>query len=80
MSTYLDRADFHANVSDTAWYLLADPRLAPTMEICFLNGVQTPTIESVQADFDHLGIYWRGVFDFGVNMQDPRGGIRSAGA
>lgn len=70
----------YLNDSTTAWYLLADPADVPVIETVFLNGQQQPTIESTDADFNTLGIQMRGYFDFGVNKQDPRGGIKSKGA
>ena len=79
VSRYLDTMGI-TGYSATAWYLLADPKIMATIETCYLNGVQQPTIESSDADFNTLGIQLRGYFDFGVNMQDYRAGIRSAGA
>ena len=66
--------------SPTAWYLLADPNDAPVIELCFLNGVEMPTVESTDADFNQLGIQVRGYWDFGASLQEYRGGVRSAGA
>ena len=66
--------------SATAWYLLGDPRDVPILEIAYLNGRQTPFIESSDADFEVLGTQWRGYFDFGVALQDKRGGVKSKGA
>lgn len=60
-----------------AWYLLASPMDIPTIEVAFLNGVETPTIEQADADFHTLGILLRGYFDFGVALQDRRAGIKS---
>ena len=66
--------------SDTAWYLLANPMDLATIEVAFLNGVQTPTVEQTDADFNTLGIQMRGYADFGVNKQEYRGGVKSTGA
>ena len=66
--------------STTAWYVLADPRMAPVMEVAFLNGQEAPAIESAEADFFELGIRWRGVHDFGVAKLDYRGGVKNNGA
>jgi hypothetical protein len=63
--------------SATSYYLLADPRDVATIEIAFLNGQETPTIETADADFNTLGIQMRGYHDFGVNLQDPKGGVRA---
>ena len=67
--------------SDTTWYLLGPPQVIPTAALLFLDGVETPTIESADADFDELGILFRGYHDFGVIMAEPNGGVKcTAGA
>lgn len=68
-SRYLTDAD--------AWYLLADPMDIAGIEVVFLNGVETPTVEQADADFDQLGIQMRGYFDFGVAFVDKRCGVKS---
>ena len=45
----------------------------------FLNGQESPTIESTDADFSTLGIQLRGYHDFGVAKQDPRAAVKAAG-
>jgi hypothetical protein len=66
--------------SATNWYLLADPNAMPVAEIAFLNGQETPTIETVEPDADSLGVTMRGYLDFGAALAEYRGGIRNAGA
>lgn len=61
------------------WYLLADPNELATIQVVFLNGIETPTVELADADFDLLGISMRGYHDFGVAMMEFRGGIKSKG-
>lgn len=61
------------------WYLTADPADLPMIETVFLNGVQQPTVESADADFNTLGVQMRGFFDFGVNKQDERAAVKSKG-
>lgn len=65
----------------TAWYLFRAPNssMAPVV-VSFLDGVQTPTVESSDADFDQLGIQFRGYHDFGVDMFETLAGIKSKGA
>jgi hypothetical protein len=46
----------------------------------FLNGVQTPTVESAAADFDQLGVQFRGYHDFGVDLAEYLAGVKSKGA
>ena len=57
--------------SEKAWHLVAGPRDLPVIEVAFLNGQESPTIEAAEADFDLLGIQFRGHFNFGVGLQDP---------
>lgn len=62
-----------------AWYLLGDPMDLPLIEVVFLDGVETPTVETAQADFDQLGIQIRGYHDFGVEWQEHRAGVKVTG-
>ena len=78
VSRYLANAIYTGN-SAKAWYLLADPNDLPVIEVAFLDGKEAPTVESSEADFNMLGIRMRGYHDFGVNLQDPRGGVKSKG-
>lgn len=66
--------------STTAWYLFADPRNAAPMWAAFLNGNETPTVESAEADFNTLGIQLRGYHDFGAGQNEYLSGIKSKGA
>ncbi|QOJ01211.1 MAG: hypothetical protein HRU70_12205 [Phycisphaeraceae bacterium] len=78
VSRYLSNALYTGN-SAKAWYLLADPNDLPVIEMAFLNGQEAPTVETSDADFNMLGIRMRGYHDFGVNLQDPRCGVKSKG-
>jgi hypothetical protein len=78
VSRYLSNSLYTGN-SAKAWYLLADPNDLPVIEMAFLNGQEAPTVETSDADFNMLGIRMRGYHDFGVNLQDPRGGVKSKG-
>jgi len=78
VSRYLSNALYTGN-STKAWFLLADPADLPVVEMAFLNGQEAPTVETSDADFNMLGIRMRGYHDFGVNLQDPRGGVKSKG-
>ena len=77
-SVYLSNPTF-PNASDKAWYLLADPNRLPAIEVAFLNGVDRPTVEKTDADFNTLGVMFRGYIDFGVKEQDHRGGLMMKG-
>lgn len=65
--------------SPRAWYLFANPADVAAIEIAYLRGKRTPTIESGETDFNTLGMQWRGYFDFGVAMQDSRAAVKSKG-
>lgn len=77
-SPYLSNASY-AGASGKAWYLLANPADFPVIETVFLNGQESPFIESTQADFNTLGIAMRGYHDFGVRKQEFRGGVKGKG-
>lgn len=77
-SAYLSNANF-TGYSSTAYYLFADPNVLPAFEVAFLNGVDQPTVESADADFNTLGIQFRGYIDFGAAQQDYRGVVKVTG-
>jgi hypothetical protein len=78
VSRYLSNSTYTGN-SEKAWYLLADPVDLPVIEVAFLNGQESPTIETAEADFNVLGIQMRGYHDFGCALQDAKGGCRAKG-
>jgi hypothetical protein len=78
-SSYLSNPNY-TGYSTTAYYLLADPDDMPVIEVVFLNGKEVPTVEQAEADFNVLGIQFRGVLDYGVNLHEYRGGVKMAGA
>lgn len=59
------------------WYLFGD-ELKP-MLVTFLNGNQSPTIESTDADFNTLGIQFRGYHDFSCSKSEYLAGCKSKG-
>jgi phage major head subunit gpT-like protein len=76
---WLSDADFTGN-STTAWYLFRAPRNLPAVVVSFLNGQESPTIETADADFNQLGVQFRGYHDFGVDLAEYLAGIKSKGA
>lgn len=76
--TPISDAALDAN-SATAWYLLADPRLVPVIEVAFLDGVQTPYTEEM-VDFFTDAIVMKVRLDYGVAAVDWRGGFKNLGA
>jgi hypothetical protein len=72
---YLQAAAFTGNSADT-WYLFADPNRISAIEVAFLGGKQQPTVERADADFNTLGVQFRGFIDFGVTAQDYRAALK----
>ena len=73
-SVYLDAT------SATAWYLLADPGNVAAIEAAFLNGMDSPTVEQADFDFDRLGLSMRAWMDFGVSKMEYRAAVKLKGA
>ncbi len=61
------------------WYLVANPLNLPLMRVGFLNGNESPTVESAAADFDELGISIRCYYDYGVNFANRNAAVKSTG-
>lgn len=59
-------------VNPKGYYAVADPRDVDAIEVTYLNGKRTPTLES-KVSWDTLGIEWRMYHDFGINVVDYRG-------
>ncbi len=76
---WLSDADFTGN-SATAWYLFRAPRNLAAIVVSFLNGQQNPTVDMAEADFNQLGVQFRGYHDFGVDLAEYLAGIKSKGA
>ena len=77
-SRYMQDASY--GNSALKYCLLTDPAQLAILRMAWLNGVQSPTIESADADFNTLGIQVRGYLDFGVGEADVRAGVMSTGA
>lgn len=65
-------------LSGKPWYVFANPSITPTIEVAFLNGAQTPFLDS-EEQFLVDGIQWKIRHDYGVSAVDYRGVIRNAG-
>lgn len=72
---YLSDATLTGN-SATDYYLLADPMDCAVIQAVFLNGRQAPIVESSPTEFSTLGIQYRAYLDWGVALQDPKGGFK----
>jgi hypothetical protein len=78
VSPYLSNSNYEGHSAD-AWFLFGDPGDVPAFGIAYLDGVESPTIESGETDFNTLGVQFRGYHDFGVCQIDPNGGVMAAG-
>jgi hypothetical protein len=65
-------------LSGNAWYMLADPNVEPVFEVAFLDGNQSPYLES-QMGFEVDGMQWKVRMDYGVGAVGWRGIVRNAG-
>jgi hypothetical protein len=65
--------------SATAWYLTADPNVAPPVQVNFLNGQREPIITEV-GDGSLLGLSYETLFDCGAALLQPEGAYRNPGA
>ena len=77
---HLSNSNF-SGYSSTGWYLLADAADGVACwAISYLNGVETPTIEIEDTDFNTLGIQMRGYIDYGVAQVDSNGRVHAKGS
>ena len=65
-------------LSGTAYWIFNSA--FPLVDVAFLNGVQTPTVETADADFSRLGISMRCYYDYGVSAGDCKAALYSTGA
>lgn len=66
-------------LSGTRFYMFADPTIAPTLEVAFLDGEQQPYIE-LQQGFEVDGAQYKVRIDYGTAVIDYRGAVTGAGA
>lgn len=78
ISAYLSSTSI-TGYSATAWWLLADPSVLPVMMVGFLDGRETPVIESADFTFETLGVQFRGYHDIATSKAEWRGGVKSTG-
>lgn len=79
-SSYLGNTAINATATALQWWLAADPLDLPVIEVGFLRGATSPTVEEVAMDPHYLGIEMRGYFDFGVRQQAYQAAVMSEGA
>jgi len=87
VSTYLSNTALRkqdgtkfANQDGDQWLMFADPMQLAAILIGFLQGQQTPVIESEATAFDTLGFQYRSYHDWGVGMGNTKGAVYSPGA
>ena len=68
-----------ANIPGNAWYLFADPTVAPTWQYAYLEGYEGPRLAS-EEQFNVQGLRVKLEHDFGVAAIDYRGAYRNPGA
>lgn len=78
-SVYLQSSAI-AGSSALAWYLMADPNNVAAIEVAFLDGIESPTVETSEFDFDRLGIAMRAYLDWGCRKQEFRAALKMKGA
>lgn len=66
--------------SATGWYLLRGKQGLQPMVVTFLDGQEAPTVQSAEADFNTLGVQFRGWHGFGCDKAEYLCGIKSKGA
>lgn len=60
------------------WYLFANPNVAPTIEVAFLDGNQEPFLDNMEG-WTVDGTEWKVRLDYGVAAVDYRGAMTNAG-
>ena len=65
-------------LSGTAYWIFNSA--FPLVDVAFLNGVQTPTVETADADFNQLGIQMRCYYDYGASAGELKAAVYSTGA
>ncbi|MEW8253756.1 MAG: ClpP-like prohead protease/major capsid protein fusion protein [Candidatus Thiodiazotropha taylori] len=64
--------------SNAAWYLFANPSIAPVIEVAFLNGQREPRV-SMEESFRTSGMSWKVELPFGVAAIGHHGGFKNPG-
>ena len=65
-------------LSGTKYWLFNDA--FKLVDVAFLNGRQTPVVETAEADFNQLGIQMRCYFDYGPSAGEYKAALYSTGA
>lgn len=62
------------NASGDGWYLFSRPD-AGAVSVGFIDGNESPTVETLDPDPDKLGLVFRGFLDYGVALGDWRAAV-----
>lgn len=65
-------------ITDSSWYVFADPAVLPVLEYAYLSSAQGPQMASREG-WDVLGVEYRVVLDFGCGAVDWRGAYLNPG-
>lgn len=65
-------------LSGAAYWLFNDA--FPPVDVAFLNGRQTPVVETADVDFNRLGIQMRCYYDYGTGTGEVKAALYSTGA
>jgi hypothetical protein len=60
------------------YLLTAATAIAYAIEVAFYNGQEMPIVERAEAEFDTLGIAFRGFGDYGVSLAEPRAAVKAS--
>lgn len=66
-------------LSNTGWYIFADPNMHPVIEVAFLNGNRAPYLET-ERGFDVDGVRYKVRLDYGVGAIGYQGAYHNVGA
>jgi hypothetical protein len=62
----------YSGYSATSWYLAGNPARCDTIEVAFLDGVQSPVLERMDSGPNRFGYQWRVRIDAGCKALDYR--------
>ena len=65
-------------LTDSAWYLMADPARVPALQFAYLQSAQGVQIQRKEA-WTTLGMEYRAFLDFGCGWTDWRGAFKNPG-
>lgn len=67
-----------AGTNAVPWFMVANNMSARSIQVDYLNGVQTPTVRRMETP-GTLGFVWDIYFDWGISVRDFRGMVKNPG-